>query len=230
MAAENKRFRLFSRSLLAGRLGMCALLALAAIATNRCAAQSTPPQQADATPSQPAAQDATPAPAKPTPDAQPDSKKNADADDDKWPDPEWMTQQKQAAAAAADTAQQTQPPATAAPASNQPPASTQPTPGTQSSPAPAPQDAATTPIAPETEPATAAEPRPPYPGMTPEEKSKQLVAQQCADLLKLATDLKAQVDKSRKDELSVAVVRKAAEVEQTAHKVRTGTAQLSASK
>jgi hypothetical protein len=66
--------------------------------------------------------------------------------------------------------------------------------------------------------------------MTPEEKSKQLVAQQCADLLKLATDLKAQVDKSRKDELSVAVVRKAAEVEQAAHKVRTGTAQLSASK
>jgi hypothetical protein len=60
--------------------------------------------------------------------------------------------------------------------------------------------------------------------MTPEEKRKLQVAQQCAGLLKLATDLKAQVDKSRKDELSVTVVRKAAELEQMAHKVRNGAA------
>jgi hypothetical protein len=60
--------------------------------------------------------------------------------------------------------------------------------------------------------------------MTPEEKRKEQVAQQCADLLKLATDLKAQVDKARKDELSLTVVRKATEVEQMAHKVRSGTA------
>jgi hypothetical protein len=60
--------------------------------------------------------------------------------------------------------------------------------------------------------------------MTPEEKRKEQVARQCADLLKLATDLKAQVDKARKDELSVSVVRKAAELEQMAHKVRNGAA------
>ena len=71
---------------------------------------------------------------------------------------------------------------------------------------------------------TAAEPRPPYPGMTAEEKRKQEVAAECASLLKLATDLKAQVDKTSKDELSVTVVRKAAELEQMAHKVRNGTA------
>ncbi len=60
--------------------------------------------------------------------------------------------------------------------------------------------------------------------MPPGEMRKQQVAQECADLLKLATDLKAQVDKTRKDELSVTVVRKAAELEQMAHKVRSGAA------
>jgi hypothetical protein len=39
----------------------------------------------------------------------------------------------------------------------------------------------------------------------------------------MATDLKAEVDKSNKDTLSVTVVRKAVEIEQLAHKVRTGT-------
>jgi hypothetical protein len=103
------------------------------------------------------------------------------------------------------------------------PAPAQPAPDAQSSPAPAPQDATAT----SAQPATAADPaqaRPPYPGMTPEEKRKQQVTDECADLLKLATDLKAQVDKTRKDELSVAVVRKASELEQMAHKVRSGTA------
>ena len=47
-------------------------------------------------------------------------------------------------------------------------------------------------------------------------------AREAADLLKMATDLKAAVDKSTKDELSLAVVRKASEIEQLAHKVRSG--------
>ncbi|MGO8932870.1 MAG: hypothetical protein ACLQDA_04100 [Terracidiphilus sp.] len=46
------------------------------------------------------------------------------------------------------------------------------------------------------------------------------VAKQCADLLKMATDLKAAVDKSSAGTLSVTVVRKAGEIEQFAHKVR----------
>jgi hypothetical protein len=46
------------------------------------------------------------------------------------------------------------------------------------------------------------------------------VAGDCAALLKLATDLKAEVDKTTKDELSVTVVRKAGEIEQLARKVR----------
>jgi len=46
------------------------------------------------------------------------------------------------------------------------------------------------------------------------------VAKQCADLLKMATDLKAAVDKSSAGTLSVTVVRKAGEIEQLAHKVR----------
>jgi len=60
--------------------------------------------------------------------------------------------------------------------------------------------------------------------MTPEDKRKQQVADECAYLLKLATELKTEVDKTRKDELSVGVVRKAAALEQMARKVRTGTA------
>jgi len=48
------------------------------------------------------------------------------------------------------------------------------------------------------------------------------ITRQCSDLLKLATDLKAEVDKTTKDTLSVTVVRKANEIEQLAHKVRTG--------
>ena len=46
--------------------------------------------------------------------------------------------------------------------------------------------------------------------------------QQIGQLYQLATDLKAEVDKSTQEELSIAVVRKAAAIEQLAHKVRTG--------
>lgn len=46
------------------------------------------------------------------------------------------------------------------------------------------------------------------------------VSRQCAELLRLATDLKAAVDQSSAGTLSVTVVRKAGEIEQLAHKVR----------
>lgn len=58
--------------------------------------------------------------------------------------------------------------------------------------------------------------------MTSEAISRQEIGRECADLLKLATGLKAAVDKSTKDQLSVIVVRKASEIEHLAHKVRTG--------
>jgi hypothetical protein len=45
-------------------------------------------------------------------------------------------------------------------------------------------------------------------------------AKQCAQLLALAADLKAEVDKTSAGTLSVAVVRKANQIEQLAHKVR----------
>jgi len=52
---------------------------------------------------------------------------------------------------------------------------------------------------------------------------QQEIADECAQLLKMATALKTEVDKSTKDTLSVTVVRKANEIEQLAHKVRSGT-------
>lgn len=48
------------------------------------------------------------------------------------------------------------------------------------------------------------------------------VASQCASLLKMATDLKLEIDKTNKDTLSINVVRKAGAIEELAHKVRTG--------
>ncbi len=73
-----------------------------------------------------------------------------------------------------------------------------------------------------TEPAqTAAAPPPPV--KLPTDPRQRKVAIECSDLLKMATDLKAAVDKSTKDELSVDVVRKAGELEQYARKLRTGT-------
>lgn len=46
------------------------------------------------------------------------------------------------------------------------------------------------------------------------------VAAQCANLLKMATDLKAEVAKTSKDVLSVAVIRDAGQIEETAKKMR----------
>ena len=59
-------------------------------------------------------------------------------------------------------------------------------------------------------------------GTTEGDGQKQEVASECANLLKMATDLKTEVDKTTKDTLSVTVVRKAGEIEQLAHKVRLG--------
>lgn len=58
------------------------------------------------------------------------------------------------------------------------------------------------------------------PGTTDSGAAMPEAAQQCAELLRLATDLKAAVDKSSAGTLSVTVVRKAGEIEQLAHKVR----------
>jgi len=55
---------------------------------------------------------------------------------------------------------------------------------------------------------------------TPADAQKLEIANQCADLLQMATDLKKAVDKSSADTLSVTVVRKASDIEQLARKVR----------
>ena len=52
-----------------------------------------------------------------------------------------------------------------------------------------------------------------------DDRQKRLVAD-TAKLLALATDLKAQVDKSTKDTLSVDVIKKADEIEKLAHSVK----------
>jgi hypothetical protein len=49
---------------------------------------------------------------------------------------------------------------------------------------------------------------------------KRQIADESAKLLKLATELKAEVDKTTKDTLSLAVVRKADEIEKLAHSVK----------
>jgi type VI protein secretion system component VasF len=70
-------------------------------------------------------------------------------------------------------------------------------------------------------PASAQQEKPPT-GNNATDAQKQKIVSECADLLKMATDLKSEVDKTTKDTLSIAVVRKAGAIEQLAHKVRTG--------
>jgi hypothetical protein len=55
----------------------------------------------------------------------------------------------------------------------------------------------------------------------PDPDPKNPVAVQSANLLKMAYNLKTEVDKTTKDTLSVSVVRQAAEIEQIARKMRT---------
>jgi hypothetical protein len=52
-----------------------------------------------------------------------------------------------------------------------------------------------------------------------DERRKQ-IAEDSAKLLKMATDLKAEVDKTTKDTLSLSVIRKADEIEKLAHSVK----------
>lgn len=52
------------------------------------------------------------------------------------------------------------------------------------------------------------------------DQARQQINNECADLEKMANDLKAQVDKTTKDMLSISVIRKANEIEQLAHRVR----------
>jgi hypothetical protein len=52
------------------------------------------------------------------------------------------------------------------------------------------------------------------------DQARQQINNECADLLKMANDLKTQVDKTTKDMLSISVIRKANEIEQMAHRVR----------
>jgi hypothetical protein len=49
---------------------------------------------------------------------------------------------------------------------------------------------------------------------------KKQIADESANLLKLATDLKAEVDKTTKDTLSINVIRKADQIEKLAHNVK----------
>ena len=71
---------------------------------------------------------------------------------------------------------------------------------------------------------SAAAPAPPALIELPSDPRQRQVAVECNDLLTMATDLKAAVDKSTKDQLSLDVVRKAGAIEQYARKVRAGTA------
>jgi type VI protein secretion system component VasF len=78
--------------------------------------------------------------------------------------------------------------------------------------------------APATGTAPTAQSAPQQAGPNASESSTPEVAKQCAQLLELATDLKAAVDKTSASTLSVTVVRKASEIEQFAHKVRNANA------
>lgn len=63
-------------------------------------------------------------------------------------------------------------------------------------------------------------PSAPAANLSPEAARQQELAQESAQLLKLATDLKAEVDKTTKDTLSIAVIRKADAVERMARGVK----------
>jgi hypothetical protein len=70
---------------------------------------------------------------------------------------------------------------------------------------------------------TLAMPSPPNGGLNPDAPNaerKEQIAADSARLVKLATELKAEVDKSSKDTLSVSVIRKADEIEKLAHSVK----------
>lgn len=86
------------------------------------------------------------------------------------------------------------------------------------------QTAAATPQPTAAAPDAAANTPSPTANLTPQQlevqKRKTQLAADTAELLKLANELKAEMDKSTKDELSLAVIKKADQVEKLAHKVR----------
>jgi cytoskeletal protein RodZ len=110
------------------------------------------------------------------------------------------------------------------PAAQTPAAKAVPAPSQPAAPAPA-----KTSDAPKPATVVAAAPAVPADIPLPADPRQRQVAVECNDLLHMAAGLKAAVDKSTKDELSIDVVRKAGEIEQYARKVRTGT-QLAAGK
>lgn len=67
---------------------------------------------------------------------------------------------------------------------------------------------------------TATEPAPTATTLTPEQARQASMTADTARLYQLAQDLKAEVDKSTKDTLSVAVIKKAAEVEELARSLK----------
>ncbi len=71
------------------------------------------------------------------------------------------------------------------------------------------------------QPESATAVRPEAAPLAPLDDSQKAVADASANLLELANSLKREVDKTSADTLSVAVVRKAAEIEQLARKMRT---------
>lgn len=52
------------------------------------------------------------------------------------------------------------------------------------------------------------------------DQARQQINNACADMLKMANELKTEVDKTTKDMLSISVIRKANQIEQLAHQVR----------
>ena len=68
------------------------------------------------------------------------------------------------------------------------------------------------------EPAAKQEPNAPPPPADPRQRE---IYDDSENLLRLANSLKAEVDKSTPDQLSLAVIRQADEIEKLAHKMRT---------
>lgn len=72
------------------------------------------------------------------------------------------------------------------------------------------------------QPAASPEPPPPpvHAADAGGDQARQQINNECADMMQMANDLKSEVDKTNKDVLSLAVVRKANDIEQLAHRVR----------
>lgn len=112
---------------------------------------------------------------------------------------------------------------TAAPPAAQASAQTPPRPTAFIPPQPANGAQSATAIAASPAPAAQSASKPPVAATTRESAAKGPVTQidgQCADLLKMATSLKSEVDKTTMDVLSLAVVREADEIEHLARKMK----------